>query len=84
VTLHKAVLDGLLPRNVCRAVRAARVQRKEVSLLSLAQVRALLEAAHGDRNEALYVLAVHSGLRQGELLGLKWSDVDFETATLSV
>jgi integrase len=44
----------------------------------------LLEAACGDRLEALYVLAVHTGMRQGELLALKWQDVDLENAKLSV
>lgn len=34
--------------------------------------------ASGDRLEALYVLAVHTGMREGELLGLKWKDVDLE------
>jgi integrase len=47
-----------------------------VKALSPAQVRALLDAARGTRNEALYVVALHTGLRQGELLGLKWSDLD--------
>jgi integrase len=47
-----------------------------VKALSPAQVRAQLDAGRGTRNEALYVLAVHTGLRQGELLGLKWSDLD--------
>jgi integrase len=47
-----------------------------VKALSPAQVRALLDAACGTRNEALYVVALHTGLRQGELLGLKWSDLD--------
>jgi integrase len=44
----------------------------------------LLEAASGDRLEALYVLAVHTGLRQGELLGLKWDDIDLAARTLQV
>ena len=38
----------------------------------------------GDRLEALYVLAITTGMRQGELLGLKWEDVDFEAGTLQV
>jgi len=88
VTLHKAlkqaVLDGLIPRNVADAVKAPQALRKEVKSLTLAQVRALLSPASGDRLEALYVLAVHTGLRQGELLGLKWGDVNLETGTLSV
>ena len=44
----------------------------------------LLEAARGDKFEALYVLAVTTGMRRGELLGLKWSDVDLKNASLSV
>jgi integrase len=46
----------------------------------------LLQTAHeaGDRLEALYVLAIHTGLRQGELLGLKWDDVDLEDGSLQV
>ncbi len=52
--------------------------------LSTEQTKVLLEAACGDRLEALYVLAVHTGLRQGELLGLKWEDVDLEAGTLQV
>ena len=46
--------------------------------LSASEARKLLEAAQGDRLEALYVLAVHTGMRRGELLGLKWPDVDWE------
>src|SRR5829696_2841027 len=48
------------------------------------QVRVLFDAARGDRLEALYVLAVTTGLRQGELLGLKWDDIDLEVGTLQV
>jgi len=88
VTLHKAlkqaVMDGLIPRNVTDAVKAPQVLRREVKPLSATQVRALLSAASGDPLEALYIVAVHTGLRQGELLGLKWSDVNLETSTLSV
>jgi integrase len=52
--------------------------------LSPAQGRALLIGARGTRNEALYIVALHTGLRQGELLGLKWTDVDLEAGKLSV
>jgi integrase len=44
----------------------------------------LLCAARGTRYETLYIAAVDTGLRQGELLGLKWSDVDLEASKLSV
>jgi integrase len=52
--------------------------------LSKEEVQRLLEATRGDRLEALYVLAVYTGMRQGELLGLKWRDVDLENGTISV
>ena len=88
VTLHKAlkqaVSDGLIPRNATEAVKPPQVRREEIRPLTPEQVKMLLEAASGDRLEALYVLAVHTGLRQGELLGLKWDDIDLETGTLQV
>jgi integrase len=80
--LKQAVLDGLIPRNICEAVKPPKVERKEIRPLDREQTRALLEAASGDRLEALYVLAIHTGLREGELLGLKWEDVDLERGVL--
>lgn len=74
-TLHKAlkqaVADGLLPRNVAAVVKAPRLVKKEINPLSPEQAWRFLEAVREDRIEALYVLAIHRGLRQGELLGLK-------------
>ncbi|HEV2092472.1 MAG TPA: site-specific integrase, partial [Rubrobacter sp.] len=90
VTLHKAlkqaVLDGLLPRNVTEAVKPPQINREEMNPLTPDQAKTLLEAAHAEseRLEALYVLAVTTGLRQGELLGLKWDDVDLEAGMLQV
>jgi integrase len=88
VTLHKAlkqaVIDGLIPRNATEAVKPPQVRRKEIRPLTPEQVKVLLDAASGDRLEALYTLAVHTGLRQGELLGLKWEDVDLESGSLHV
>jgi len=52
--------------------------------LKPAQVPALLAAARGDRLEALYVTAVFSGLRSGELLAMRWADVDFKAGAISV
>jgi integrase len=87
-TLHKAlkdaVSDGLIPRNVAEGIRPPRPKKKEITPLDPEQARAFLAAAHEDRFEALYVLAIHCGLREGELLGLKWDDVDLETGMLRV
>lgn len=88
VTLHKAlkqaVRDELIPRNASEAIKAPRPTKKEIRPLSPDQARAFLDAARGDRFEALYVLAVHCGLREGELLGLKWEDLDLDAGTLAV
>jgi integrase len=82
--LKEAVQDGLIPRNVSDAVKAAKSAKKEINSLAPEQSRIFLEVASGDRFEALYVLAIHCGLREGELLGLKWDDLDLEAGTLSV
>jgi integrase len=88
VTLHKAlkqaIADGLIPRNATEAVKPPQVRREELRPLTAEQVKVLFEAAKGDRLEALYVLAITTGLRQGELLGLKWDDIDLEVGTLQV
>jgi integrase len=82
--LQQAVSDDILPRNVCEAVKAPRRVKKEMRVLTPEQVRTFLEAAKGDRLESLYVLAITTGLREGELLGLRWPDVDLEGGKLQV
>jgi integrase len=74
----------MIPRNVSEAVKAPRPASKEMLTLSANQVRAMLRAAQGDRLEALYVLAVHTGMRQGELLALKWLDVNLRDGRVSI
>jgi integrase len=89
-TLHKAlkqaVMDGLIPRNATESVKPPQPSREEMCPLTPEQAKLLLKVAHetGDRLEAVYVLAIHTGLRQGELLGLKWDDVDLEDGSLQV
>ena len=88
VVLHKALKQavrwGLVPRNVADDVSSPKVHKEEVRPLTNEQARRLLETVRGDRLEALYVVAVQSGLRQGELLALRWEDVDLEARTLQV
>jgi integrase len=88
VVLHKAlkaaVADGLVPRNVTAELKPPRITREEINPLDAEQARRLLETAHGDRLEALYVLALNTGMRQGELLALKWDDVDLERSLVRV
>jgi integrase len=80
----QAVRWNLMRENPCDRVTRPRVPRKEVRALSPKEVHRLLEAARGDRFEALYVLAVTTGLRQGELFGLRWNDIDLRRRALGV
>ena len=82
--LGQAVRWGMVPRNVCDAVTRPRAPRQTMQALTSGQVVQLFETAKGDRLEALYILAVTTGLRQGELLGLQWEDVDLAGAALHV
>lgn len=82
--LDQAVHWGLVPRNVCDAVTRPRAQRPTIRVLTPEQVSLLLTAAREDRFHALYVLAITTGLRQGELLGLRWADIDLDRAVLHV
>ena len=82
--LNRAVKWDLVPRNVCKLVSPPRVPRHPVEPLSPEEARRLLTAINGDRNEALYSVAMALGLRKGEALGLRWSDIDLEAETLHV
>jgi integrase len=86
--LHRALDDaermGLVHRNVSEQVRAPRRNAAEMQTLTEAQAQLFLETVANDRFAALYVLALTTGMREGELLALRWQDVDLERATLQV
>ena len=82
--LKQAMRWGLVPRNVCEDVNRPQLKTDEIQPLDREQTRKLLQAAKGDRLHALYVVAVTAGLRPGEMLALRWSDVDLEAGTLQI
>jgi integrase len=82
--LEEAVRRDLIPRNPAVHANKPKVRQKEIEPLDAEESRTLLDAAKGDRYEALYVLCLMAGLRQGEALGLKWSDIDLDAGTLRV
>jgi integrase len=82
--LNQAVASELIPANPAAKVKKARPARREMLVFSGEQARLYLAATKVYRLHALFVVALGSGLRQGELLGLDWSDIDFERGTLSV
>jgi len=82
--LEEAVKGDLIPRNPAAHANKPKVRQDEIEPLDAEQARTFLYAARGDRYEALYLLCLMAGLRQGEALGLKWSDVDLAAGTLRV
>ena len=75
---------GMVTRNVAKLVDPPRVPKHEITPLTPEQARRLIEAAVDDRHLALYVTALGTGLRQGELLGLRWEDVELDAGRLRV
>jgi integrase len=82
--LKDAQRDGLLARNAASLARPPRIERRELHPLTAAQVRTLLATTADDPYGPLFALAVATGLRQGELLGLRWQDVDLDARSLVV
>jgi integrase len=86
VTIRKALKDAvrlqLLCKNVADAAIPPRQVKSEIDPLTHLQLRTLLDASRGDKLHALYVLAVTTGMRQAELIGLMWKDVDLDSGTL--
>lgn len=82
--LKQAARWGACVRNVAGLVTPPRMPHHEMRSLAPDQARACLAAAAGDQLEALYLLAVTTGMRQGELLGLRWRDLDLEAGSVRV
>lgn len=86
--LHAALEDALasehVSRNVAALVKPLREVRSEPRTLTLEEARRFIAAIKGDVHECLYLLALTTGIRQSELFGLQWSDIDLGRGTLTV
>ncbi len=83
--LRHAVRKGLIARNPCDFVDRPRRDRTEMRYLDEEQVRLFLaEAKRSSPHYRLYLTALLTAMRQGELLGLRWRDVDFTLGAASV
>jgi integrase len=74
----------LVPRNAAKAAKPPGLGRAERRALTVEEARKLLNVLIGDRLESLFVVALATGLRRGEFLGLRWSDVDLPGRVLFV
>lgn len=87
-TLHKALADavrwGRLARNPADQADPPRASTAEMSIWSPEQLRSFLDSVRSDRLFGAWLMAATTGMRRGELLGLRWSDLDLEAGTLSV
>jgi integrase len=88
VVLRKALSDaerlGLVPRNVASAARAPTAHRPEFDTWSSDDLKAFFESIKNNRMRAAFVVLATTGMRRGELLGLRWRDVDLDAAQLSI
>jgi integrase len=84
IALGRAMKQGKVVRNVATLVDPPARATRELRPLGGPEVRSFLDTVQGDRLAPLYLAAIGTGLRQGELLGLRWSDVDLDAATLTV
>ena len=82
--LEKAVKLGLLTRNPADGATPPRLDQGEMLVMNESQVTQFLIAAQGNRYEVMFHVAVKTGMRQAELLGLKWNDLDWTTGLLQV
>jgi integrase len=83
-SLEQAEKLGLILRNPANAVKRPRYEIPEMKFMDEVQVNQFLSATQGQRYEALYHLEIATGMRQSELLGLRWKDLDWERCSLIV
>lgn len=77
-SLNVAVRRGLVGFNAAHGVWVPKMEHREMEILVESEVIQFLICAKDSRHEALFHLAIKTGMRQGELLGLKWSDLDMK------
>jgi integrase len=82
--LNVAVHDGLIARNVAMLAKPPRLEKPERRVFTLEEARRFLEVVKGHRLEAIFTVALALGMREGEILGLRWQDLDLIAGRLQV
>ena len=85
VALNWAVKMQLIPKNPAANIRiSTRSTGSEMKVWTDEEVNRFLQAAKGSKFYPTFYLAITTGMRMGELLGLKWTDIDFDRGTISI
>lgn len=82
--LHQAERDGLIQRNAAALAESPRIEPQQMKSFTPDEARAFQQAVKGQPEEALYLVTLDAGLRQGEVLGLRWEDVDLAAGVVRV
>ena len=79
-----AVAQKIIPENPCKAVALPKVEHKEMQTIPAEQLQAFLQEAKATGVYEMYYIELATGLRRGELLGLKWTDIDWQNGIIKV
>ncbi len=82
--LEQAKKEGMITINVADAAKLPKEEKKDIKVLDVAGISIFLAHAKETRLYPLYYVGLSTGLRRGELLGLRWQDIDFNNKQLSV
>ncbi|SFA83026.1 Site-specific recombinase XerD [Lentibacillus halodurans] len=82
--LKQGVKFEYIPKNVTEFIELPKVQKKEVEVWDLDEVQHFLEVTKTNRYYIVYQIAINTGMRQSEILGLRWKDIDFDRGVLNV
>ena len=82
--LQQAVEAGYIRENPADACKPPRIVKKEITPLDEAETKLFVKAVHDDPYEILYLVTLFTGMREGEVMGLKWDAVDFEAGTVRI
>lgn len=83
-SLNKAIVQDLISKNECTKVDRPSAQRKEMKVWNLNEVQTFLKAAKGEVSYMVFHLALTTAMRQAELIGLRWHNVDLENGIIIV
>lgn len=80
----KAMIDNYVLKNPCKGIRLTRDEKKDMRVFSREEQTEFFECCKGTFYDNLFIVAVSTGLRQGELCALTWDDIDFEKKEISI